>query len=425
MKQKHNKGSLTVEATLSLIIFIYAFLTILTLCKFAKAQVVIQHAINQTAMEISKFSYITNKLGLKIDKTTGNNTIQETDKMIGEVANFIDVINNEEENIRDSVEDLEGTDTFYDDIKTSYENIEEASTSLIGSAKVYLDDPKALLKGFAAIANGEIADFAVSRYIASPLSKILVEKYLPKKNSDADEYLKGLGVDNGLDGLNFNTSTIFKDGSTINITVFYNMTIDFPLFPEKKLCSRLNASTIGWQSKLFFGDNDAGDNNQTNKSYINIWDYGGEKTTDEFIKIIKDERNTSIVRTPLSLDFFDSQSNEFTYVHSMNTELKSYSTDGILDIRQIKSKVKFYAKDAIKDLRKTKKITMEDGNQFQVNKNDKKCKVIIVIQESAVGDANKLDEIIEEVLRELNEDDLEIEFYYSDGILEVDNENKE
>ena len=96
---KENKGSLTVEASLSLIIFIFAFLSILYLCKFARAQIVLQHAVNQTAKEISQYSYLTNKLGLKNDKTKGDKTIEDTDKMISELNNLINLIGTEKKEL--------------------------------------------------------------------------------------------------------------------------------------------------------------------------------------------------------------------------------------------------------------------------------------------------------------------------------------
>ena len=429
---KENKGSLTVEASLSLIVFIFAFLSILYLCKFAKAQVVLQHAVNQTAKEISQYSYLTNKLGLKNDKTEGNKTIEDTDKMISEVVNLINIVNTEKERIEDldiNRDDIVIND-YYDAIKTykkydeagniikdSYENVEEATNVLIGSAKEYLKDPKALLNGFVAIAKDEIADFAVSKYIAAPMSKLLIQKYLPTSTQSADEYLRRLGVDNGLDGLNFDTSTFFKEGSNINITLIYNMSLNIPLFPEKTLCFKVNASTIGWQSKLY----SSGVENSDNQNYLNIWDYGGAKTTDEFTKIIMNERNILAVRTPLSLDFYDYNDNTYTYVHSMNTELKSYSTNGELNLSQIKSKIKFYAKDAIKDTKRTEKVTMEDGVIYDSSsiRSNQNIKVIMVLQESAVGSSNELNKIISEIKKELKNDNLEIEFYFSDGLIQV------
>jgi len=92
---KENKGSLTVEASLALIVFIFAFLSILYLAKFVRAQVVLQHAVNQVAKEISQYSYLANKLGLKNDKTKSEKIIKDTDKIISEASSLISLINSE------------------------------------------------------------------------------------------------------------------------------------------------------------------------------------------------------------------------------------------------------------------------------------------------------------------------------------------
>lgn len=55
MKDKGEKGSFTVEAILSLSIFMFAFVTIVSLATVAKIESTTQYAIDQTAKEISKY----------------------------------------------------------------------------------------------------------------------------------------------------------------------------------------------------------------------------------------------------------------------------------------------------------------------------------------------------------------------------------
>lgn len=432
---KENKGSLTVEASLALIVFIFAFLSILYLCKFARAQIVLQHAVNQIAKEISQYSYLTNKLGLKNDKTKSEKMIKDTDKIISEASNLMSLINsekNELENIIDENKDYEINDYYdaikiykkYDDlgnkIKDSYTKIDGDTNAFIGDAKEYLKDPKVLLNGFVEIAKDEIADFAVSKYIAAPLSTILIQKYLPRGQASANEYLLKLGVDRGIEGLNFDTSTIFKNGSDIDITLIYNMSLKLPLFPERTLCFRVNASTLGWQSKLFSLDSV---NEDTSSNETNIWDCNWKIRTYEFAKILMKEFNLSAVRTPLSLDFYDYNSNLYTYVHSMNTELKSYSSDGSLNLLSIKNQIRLYAADALKDTQRAGAITMEDGTIYDGAKlKDKpEIKIIMVIKDTAAGNAEQLNKIVAELKKELNCSNLEIEFYFSDGIVDAEN----
>lgn len=431
---KENKGSLTVEASLALIVFIFAFLSILYLCKFVRAQVVLQHAVNQIAKEISQYSYLTNKLGLKNDKTKSKEMIKDTDKIISEASSLMSLINSEKDELEGVIienKDYKINDYYdnikiykkYDDagnkIKDSYTKISGDINALIGNAKEYLKDPKVLLNGFVAIAKDEIADFAVSKYIAAPLSSLLVQKYLPSGQTSADEYLLKLGIDRGLDGLNFDTSTIFKNGSNIDITLIYNMNLKLPLFPEKSLCFRVNASTVGWQSKIFNIDSEDKD---TPSNELNIWDYDWKIRTYEFAKILMKEFNLSAVRTPLSLDFYNYNTNLYTYVHSMNTELKTYSSEGSLNFLSIKKQIKLYVADAIKDTQRTEKITMEDGTIYEGAKikNKEDIKIIMVLKDTAAGNTEQLNKIVAEIKKELNCNNLEIEFYFSDGIVNAE-----
>lgn len=434
---KENKGSLTVEASLALIVFIFAFLSILYLCKFVRAQIVLQHSVNQIAKEISQYSYLANKLGLRNDKTKSKEMIKDTDKIISEASNLISLINSEKDELDGIIIENKNYDIndYYDNIKI-YKKYDEAGNKIrdsyikigndvntfIGNAKEYLKDPKVLLNGFIEIAKDEIADFAVSKYIAAPLSSLLIQKYLPSGQASADEYLLKLGVDRGLDGLNFDTSTIFKNGSDIDITLIYNMSMKLPLFPEKSLCFRVNASTVGWQSKIFkiaSGDKDE----ETPKNTINIWDLNWKIRTYEFVKILMKEYNLSAVRTPLSLDFYDYNSNLYTYVHSMNTELVSYSNEGSLNFLSIKKQIKLYAIDAIKDTQRAEKITMEDGTIYEGAKikNKENIKIMMVLKDTAAGNIEQLNKIVAEIKKELNCNDLKIEFYFSDGIVDAEN----
>lgn len=61
MKQERQKGSITVEATLFIPIFLFAFMSIYSLVSFARAQLLIQYAADQAAREVAQYSYILEK----------------------------------------------------------------------------------------------------------------------------------------------------------------------------------------------------------------------------------------------------------------------------------------------------------------------------------------------------------------------------
>ena len=64
MKKERQKGSITVEATLFIPIFLFAFMSIYSLVSFARAQLLIQYAADQAAREVAQYSYILEKTGI-------------------------------------------------------------------------------------------------------------------------------------------------------------------------------------------------------------------------------------------------------------------------------------------------------------------------------------------------------------------------
>lgn len=60
-EKERQKGSITVEATLFIPIFLFAFMSIYSLVSFARAQLLIQYAADQAAREVAQYSYILEK----------------------------------------------------------------------------------------------------------------------------------------------------------------------------------------------------------------------------------------------------------------------------------------------------------------------------------------------------------------------------
>ena len=64
MKKERQKGSITVEASLFIPMFLFAFMSIYSLVFFVRAQLVIQYAADQAAKEVAQYSYILKKTGI-------------------------------------------------------------------------------------------------------------------------------------------------------------------------------------------------------------------------------------------------------------------------------------------------------------------------------------------------------------------------
>ena len=83
-KVKNESGSFTVEATLTLTLFMIAFLAIMSLSTIARIEGITQYAINQTAKEISQYYYIADKAGLIYTKDD-NSSFEQVDSLINAV----------------------------------------------------------------------------------------------------------------------------------------------------------------------------------------------------------------------------------------------------------------------------------------------------------------------------------------------------
>lgn len=66
-KNCKERGSLTVEAILFLIPFMCAFLTLINAARYVQAEMLIHHAITQTAKQASTYSYILTKTEITDD----------------------------------------------------------------------------------------------------------------------------------------------------------------------------------------------------------------------------------------------------------------------------------------------------------------------------------------------------------------------
>ena len=76
-KNDRRRGSLTVEALLFLFPFMMAFLTVINMARFVQTEMIIHHAITQTAKQISAYGYI-------LTKTTIAQNMQGTNKKSSE-----------------------------------------------------------------------------------------------------------------------------------------------------------------------------------------------------------------------------------------------------------------------------------------------------------------------------------------------------
>lgn len=206
------EGLMTVEAVLSLVPFIMVIVGIASFINIFAVHNKIQYALHQMGNELSGYTYFYQALGLRaadlelkgdIDAQTG-----ELDQVLSDLGQFLDQIG-----------ELEGQDMI------------SQGGQLAGSAGNLLSDPESLLRGFVYLGL-EQAEGAAKSLLLDLISGGLMELYLDESFSDArprtaDQYLRSMGVQDGIDGLDFSKSELFQDENyrMIDMVVEYDVEV--------------------------------------------------------------------------------------------------------------------------------------------------------------------------------------------------------
>lgn len=207
-EQDSCRGSLTVEALLFLIPLIMAFCTIINAARFVQAEVIIHHAVTQTAKQISAYSYLLTKTGVsgKIQTSNGKSERFKTDleKATSSLQGFADAMGNADE-------------------------LADGAFSLIKS-----EGSKAVLT-----------------WAAGELTEESIKNSISLMSDDPDGYLENIGIVGGLSGLDFSESEWISNGEdekgNVKIVVTYSMkNMIFPDFDfgQYEFCQC--ASTVIW-----------------------------------------------------------------------------------------------------------------------------------------------------------------------------------
>lgn len=244
--RKNEKGAASIEATISLTIFVFVIMAIYMLINYCLVQSKVSYAINTTAKEMSQYSYFYHVLGLddldaklKNGKTQAVNTFSSFNKLLGDSKAEVKEI---EENPTDYFGSVISGDKT-EDLTKIYQQIQDVSSNVLN----VVNDPVEFMKSMASLAGEEVWEHVKSNVIAAPLAKGMTRRHFGSSAESANTYLEALGVVDGFDGLNFNMTTMFEDASDdIKIVVYYNLDLAtvFPFKLNVSICQ--HASTRAW-----------------------------------------------------------------------------------------------------------------------------------------------------------------------------------
>lgn len=292
-KRKNEKGMVTVEATIALTSFLFVFIMIYSIITISRAQSKVQIALNNTAQEISQYSYIYGLSGLdevlagfqenaNETKTEVNGLVKQTINVfegiqtLGQDASSIDITN---------VDSLLGQwDKISGDLKSTGADFTAIKQSIENMAQ----DPQKLLFGMAKLIGSETLEVAKSRVIAEPVTRALIKKHLKRSENDtAEAFCKSVGIVEGtylgntshFNGIDFSNSTLFPYGSAeITLIATYKVKILQLLPIDVEFTITQSAVTKGW---LHGDKTDASasdivnklnnDNNEDNDGDKSVW----------------------------------------------------------------------------------------------------------------------------------------------------------
>lgn len=211
MNAKSERGAVIIESTLSLTLFMFAVLTVLSMYHICLAQARISAALNETAREISQYSYI-------YDLTNLNAKQAEVANRGGAAQSILS-------------DNLSEVDSLFDALMGSTNTVlsvgENGESFLYYTLNQGIDGVKGVLCG--------------------EMARGLMKKHF---GSDPDKFLKGLGIENGIKGLSFIKTRLFVDGHSdeILLDVRYQVTVIKLLDIDLKFNFELCAKTKAWTS---------------------------------------------------------------------------------------------------------------------------------------------------------------------------------
>ena len=189
MDRDRQRGILTVEASLILLIFIAAYIALLSMMNVYRAYTCIQNAIDQTAKQVSEYAYIAKKLGVhNIGQTASDESGEFTDKtkkMLNTIQVFFNASANGLENATNVTSNIlnEGSEQYPEDILSqmdsvgqSAQEIYDAGQAMHTSVSDYFSDEKAIFNGILAVIKDGAYD-AVKLAVAMPISRAVTNKY--------------------------------------------------------------------------------------------------------------------------------------------------------------------------------------------------------------------------------------------------------
>lgn len=228
-KRKNEKGVITLEASIFLAIFIVFYLAMMDFIQIARAQVVLQYAANEAAREISQYSYVLTKTGI-VEKRVS--TSAQAAAFRAKAGNLMDDIERLG-NVLSSGGDLVGT-------------VQQTGSH----AQDLFGDPDELMDNIFSLVKTKGADILSNLVIEAMVKDIVRDQIRNMSAKSVDEYLKGLGIEGGMGGLDFSRSKWANAASggmpELEVSIIYTIDFHLGIFELEPRTYKVCAKTALW-----------------------------------------------------------------------------------------------------------------------------------------------------------------------------------
>lgn len=376
MDKKKESGAVVIEATISLTVFIFMMFTILMMVDICYVQAKIGTSLDSAAKEISQYAYLYYKTNL--DETQA--------KAAGNAASSKDTVKNTLSGVNEFINSMSeaGSSASSGDFNGMMDSINSGTQSVNSIITMYgkeLEDPKTFIMGMAGLVGSEGAEMAKNELFGKLLGRSLMKKNLVVSSGDnADNFLKRFNVVGGLDGLDFQYTSLMAYGETnvIRLVVTYEVKVIQFLNIDFKFKFTQTAKTHAWGNGVSLIEP-----HQEQKTSSSVWDLGS--TTRGKTIVLEEKKNYTYTSSGKGYDAYNNAdgANEFVTIVSINTHNQTYT-----EVKGIKNKISsaFNSMNrGVSSLDEEIKVTTADGTETTVNSpvNTRTYKVIVVVPDDA------------------------------------------
>ena len=252
LKTKAQFGSATVEAAITLPLVILAFVSVLSIIRITSTYEMIQHSLNQVAVQLSQYTYISTVTGIKPKHDDLQNNLNNAKEEMKARSDAIETFYTSIQSLtsKESWFDIPDSNVMDDVINnmSNIDNIKSSSGEILDGIGYILENPKGELQ----LIGIALSDNLVSKSktaLLDVITKAMLKNSLSNQLNMDDDYLcKYLGINGGFEQLDLSSSTLFNDNKTIDIIVEYTVKPIPQVFimPEIKLRNR--ATVLVWSN---------------------------------------------------------------------------------------------------------------------------------------------------------------------------------